>query len=581
MKKFIALCAGLLLCLGVTVTTFAADCNHDKDAEDTTLVHFEAVEATEEAHGNIEYWKCTVCAGYFAGKYGEDEVAGLETVIHYEVKDEDVEATCTEAGSKGGSHCSICKEVITEAEVIEPLGHDWDEGTVIKEATKTENGKIQYTCTREGCGATKTEVIEKEEDHEHVFVNGICSICGYVKESVVQREDGNWYYVVDDEIQSDYTGIKPNQWGWWRIVDGMVDFSCYSVCENEWGWWYIEGGQVNFDYTGIKPNELGWWRIVDGMVDFSCWGVYGNEYGWFYLEGGKVNFDYTGIKPNENGWWRIVGGEVDFGFTGLASNENGWFYLECGHVNFDYTGLQPYEGTWWMVENGCVNFHATTVVYNDGNWWYVRDGAVQFSYTGFGYNDYGWWYIKDGKVDFSKNGRVYGTINGSTQYWYVAGGHVTGGSATDYMTEAANLYTSPTEWLIMVDCTSNFVGIFRGEDGNRTLYAKWACSTGAAGTETPKGVFAINDNRGYSFSGPDDAFPNLSYDNPNHYTCYYYTGFLEGGYLFHSTLYRYNSFVVLNDTLGADLSHGCVRLAIENAKWIYENIPTGTTVVTY
>ena len=30
-----------------------------------------------------------------------------------------------------------------------------------------------------------------------------------------------------------------------------------------------------------------------------------------------------------------------------------------------------------------------------------------------------------------------------------------------------------------------------------------------------------------------------------------------------------------------NLSHGCVRLDIDNAKWIYDNVPGGTTIYTY
>ncbi|MFQ9071670.1 MAG: L,D-transpeptidase [Faecalibacillus faecis] len=32
---------------------------------------------------------------------------------------------------------------------------------------------------------------------------------------------------------------------------------------------------------------------------------------------------------------------------------------------------------------------------------------------------------------------------------------------------------------------------------------------------------------------------------------------------------------------GIPLSHGCVRLEIQYAKWIYDNIPSGTKVVVY
>lgn len=37
----------------------------------------------------------------------------------------------------------------------------------------------------------------------------------------------------------------------------------------------------------------------------------------------------------------------------------------------------------------------------------------------------------------------------------------------------------------------------------------------------------------------------------------------------------------MDGRLGMHLSHGCVRLQIDNAKWIYNNIPRGTTVVVY
>lgn len=61
--------------------------------------------------------------------------------------------------------------------------------------------------------------------------------------------------------------------------------------------------------------------------------------------------------------------------------------------------------------------------------------------------------------------------------------------------------------------------------------------------------------------------------------CFYYTQF-KGNYLFHSVLYHKNG-TLQDGGVGIPLSHGCVRLEIENAKWIYYNIPAGTHVVVY
>lgn len=48
--------------------------------------------------------------------------------------------------------------------------HTWDNGVVTKEPTTTETGVKTYTCTFDGCGATKTETLpKKEETHVHHY----------------------------------------------------------------------------------------------------------------------------------------------------------------------------------------------------------------------------------------------------------------------------------------------------------------------------------------------------------------------------------------------------------------------------
>lgn len=46
-------------------------------------------------------------------------------------------------------------------EVLEPLGHDWIEGTVLQEATLESEGLMQYICRR--CGEEKAESIPKTQ----------------------------------------------------------------------------------------------------------------------------------------------------------------------------------------------------------------------------------------------------------------------------------------------------------------------------------------------------------------------------------------------------------------------------------
>ena len=57
---------------------------------------------------------------------------------------------------------------------------------------------------------------------------------------------------------------------------------------------------------------------------------------------------------------------------------------------------------------------------------------------------------------------------------------------------------------------------------------------------------------------------------------------IEGDIMFHSVIYGSKNTNSLRSgtvrQLGSKASHGCVRLAVENAKWIYDNCTAGTPV---
>ena len=67
-----------------------------------------------------------------------------------EIEDTRVNPTCTNNGS-AKYKCTICGEVIEKE--LPALGHDWDGGVV-------SNGVITFACRREGCGETRTEVVQ-------------------------------------------------------------------------------------------------------------------------------------------------------------------------------------------------------------------------------------------------------------------------------------------------------------------------------------------------------------------------------------------------------------------------------------
>lgn len=133
------------------------------------------------------------------------------------------------------------------------------------------------------------------------------------------------------------------------------------------------------------------------------------------------------------------------------------------------------------------------------------------------------------------------------------------------MKARANLYGSPTPYIIMVNRSTHKVGVFQGWQGNWNLIQYWDCADGKPSTPTVEGVFSVG-SRGYYF-------------NSGAYRCYWWTQFY-GDYLFHSVLYDWNG-VLQDGRVGVALSHGCVRLQIDKAKWIYDTIPSRTTVVVY
>ena len=107
--------------------------------------------------------------------------------------------------------------------------------------------------------------------------------------------------------------------------------------------------------------------------------------------------------------------------------------------------------------------------------------------------------------------------------------------------------------------------IFKRSNNTWKVEKNWICSVGAPSTPTVLGTYTVGI-KGYSFG--------------DGYTCYYYTQFY-GDYLFHSVKYYQNTFKVKDGRLGQNVSEGCVRLQLKNAKWIYNNIPSSTRVVTY
>ncbi|MCD3216067.1 murein L,D-transpeptidase [Clostridium botulinum C] len=124
---------------------------------------------------------------------------------------------------------------------------------------------------------------------------------------------------------------------------------------------------------------------------------------------------------------------------------------------------------------------------------------------------------------------------------------------------------SITDYYIWVNTNTPKTYIFKGYNHHWKLIRTLPCTVGKSSTPTIKGTFSIG-NKGESF---------IVRNNPK-LMCKYFTQ-INGDYLFHTILLNRNGSIA-NGILGAKLSHGCIRLSINDAKFIYYNIPKKTTV---
>ena len=113
------------------------------------------------------------------------------------------------------------------------------------------------------------------------------------------------------------------------------------------------------------------------------------------------------------------------------------------------------------------------------------------------------------------------------------------------------------------------------DDNNEhtVLVRTMKCSTGKDATPTPKGTFQSGTGPGarWHYFKKFDCWAQYAY-------------YIEGDILFHSVLYNEKGGAVTQSSvnnLGRKASHGCVRLSVEDAKWIYNNCPVNTKVVVY
>lgn len=263
------------------------------------------------------------------------------------------------------------------------------------------------------------------------------------------------------------------------------------------------------------------------------------------------------------GWRRIDGqwyllGSSGAMLTGWQHADGCWYWMDraSGAMVVGWL-LCPADGQWyWLGPSGAMS---TGWVWTGGHWYLLgSSGAMLTGWQSVG----GHWYWLDASGAMAVGWRwLDGKWNAFDQ---VSGVWLTDDPVLVDGWYTAQRVSSRTNWCILVDYEACRVLIYHWNVDQWMPLYNMPCSPGAYGSPTVHGRFAIG-SRGYSFG--------------HGYTCYYWTQFY-GNYLFHSVLY-YPGGGIKDGRMGQHISHGCVRMYIWDARWIYDTIPSGTMVYVY
>jgi hypothetical protein len=120
-------------------------------------------------------------------------------------------------------------------------------------------------------------------------------------------------------------------------------------------------------------------------------------------------------------------------------------------------------------------------------------------------------------------------------------------------------------YLVKVSTKDQRVYVYGLDSNNEhtVLVKKMKCSTGRNETPTPKGTYK------------NSTGPGARWHYFKKFKCWaQYAYYIQGDIMFHSVLYNEKDGPVTQSpvrNLGRKASHGCVRLSVEDAKWLYKN----------
>lgn len=356
----------------------------------------------------------------------------------------------------------------------------------------------------------------------------------------------------------------------WQYKDEAGNLLKDSWLEIENIWYYL--GEDGTMQTGWQQIDGEWYYLGNDGIMQTGWIAPGDGR-WYYADKSGI-MQLGWVAPGDGHWYYADGnGVIQLGWFQAADGR--WYYADGNGVM--QTGwINPKKDKWYYLGNNGA-MQTDWIAPGDGYWYYAgADGAMQTGWILTGENN--WYYAyKSGTIAVNtwekKDGHWYwfdesGLMAqgwkyiGRYKYYFNNSGHL--------LQDLDGVLGRQSSYEVTINRKRCQVTVYAKDGSNGYIIpAKtFTCSVGLSSTPTPTGTFYTPDKyRWHTLMGP-------SYGQ--------YCTRITGGILFHSVagynMTSYNIRARDYNKLGSPASHGCVRLTVRDAKWIYDNCKLGTKV---
>ncbi|MBU3142873.1 InlB B-repeat-containing protein [Clostridium sp. CF012] len=364
----------------------------------------------------------------------------------------------------------------------------------------------------------------------------------------------------------------------WGEVTGVDGYEVYRSTSNN-GTYTLISTNTNASYnnTGLTTNSNYYYKVRAYKMDSNVkvYSDYSTAVSSKPILGFPINAIATGInsKSIKLNWSAVVGANGYEIHRAIWST--GTYSLLTKTTNLYYTNLNLVAGKNYYYKIRSYRTIGKITVYS--NWTVATNKTI--TYTTFNnlvqsngvYGKYAG--LKVEILDQSETKLLIMKANGTKMWVESSKVSVSKNPATNtkyldkkqletYVNITSN-FVSETKFFTWVDLNRQRVNVFTGSAGHWVLLKTYSCASGNNATPSKRGLFTVQD-KGYSFTTDNELLVK------------YWTRF-SGNYLLHSILLTASG-EIFNATVGIRLSHGCIRMPLDMAKWYYEEIPSGSLI---